>query len=169
MSATIDRSPARLSSLLGIGFGTVALLVLAVAAGPPAALPGLVGAVAVGVGVCRGSRTAITLGGAGLFVGIVVAGALGTRPSVALITTVAAVLAWDAGQNAVTVGVRLGRVADTHRIEVVHVAATGVVTSLVAGCGYVVAGSAAGSRSPVALVALLVAAIVLTVALRGRN
>lgn len=169
MSATVDRSPARLSSAIGIGFAVVALVALGISATPLALGPAIVGAVAVGVGVRRGSRPAITLGTVGLLAGIVIGGALGTRPIAVLVATVAVALAWDASQNALTVGARLGRAAETRRVEVVHVAATTVVTSLAAGGGYVVARASIGSQSPVALLVLLLAAVVLTAALRGRT
>lgn len=168
MSADLDRSPARLSAGLGAGFSVLALAVLGLAATPLALAPGVIGAIAVGFGCYRGSRPTITLGSAGLLAGVVIAGALGARPTAVLVATVAVALAWDAGRNAVTVGARLGRAADTRRVEIVHIASTAVVATLAAAGGYLVARASVGSQSPVALVVLLVAAVLLTAALRGR-
>ena len=53
-------------------------------------------------------------------------------------------------------------------IDGANIAATGVLTALVAGCGYIVALVPSGTNSPVALMVLLIAVIVLMVALRDR-
>lgn len=169
MSADLDQSPARLSAALGIVFAGLVFVVLAVSAATVAVILGLVGAGTVTVGIYRGSRATITVGSGGLLAGIVLGGVLGAGSPVVLIATIAATLAWDASQNAITVGARLGRAAETRRVEIVHVAMTTAVAAIAAGSGYIVAQVSVGSQSPVALVALLLATVVLTVALRGRT
>ena len=167
MSANFDQSPALLSAAVGAGFGGFVVVVLAVSAATLGVLPGVVGAVLIAVGVYRGSRLLIVLGSGGMFAGIVLNGAVGMDPVVVLIALIAAVLAWDASQNAVTVGLRLGRAAETRRLEVVHIATTGIVTTLAAGGGYVATQISGKTHSPFALVALLLAVVALAVAFRG--
>lgn len=169
VSREFDQSPARLSAVLGVAFGGLVVVVLAVSATTLAVIPGLVGGGVIAVGVLRCSRAAITVGTVGLLAGIVLSGVLGARPLMVLVATITATLAWDASQNALTVGARLGRMAETYRVEIVHIAMTTVIVTIAAGSGYVVAQVSVGSLSPVALVALLLAAVTLTVALRGQS
>ena len=168
MSVNRTYTPARLSVIVGTAFGVSTLAVIALS-GVPLALPlGIINAGVVGLGIYRRSRTLITVGGLGMLTGIVLMGVLGTEPVAVLSGTIAVALMWDASQNALTVGRRLGKEAKTRRVEVVHIAATGVLTALVAGCGYIVALVPSGTNSPVALMVLLIAVIVLMVALRDR-
>lgn len=169
MSEDFDQSPARLSAALGVVFAGLVFVVLAISAATIAVVLGLLGTGTVAVGVYRGSRATITVGSAGLLAGIVLGGVFGAGSTVVLVTTIAATLAWDASQNAITVGTRLGRAAETRRVEIVHVAMTTAVAAIAAGSGYIVTQASVGSQSPVALVALLLAAVVLTVALRGQT
>lgn len=168
MSTDFDQSPARLSAALGIAFGGLVVVVLAVSTTVLAVVPGLVGGGLIAVGVYRRSRTTITVGTVGILVGIVLSGVLGARPTIVLAAIITATLAWDASQNAITVGTRLGRAAETRRVEIVHIAMTAIITTLAAGSGYVVTQVTVGSLSPVALAILLLAAVTLTVALRGQ-
>jgi hypothetical protein len=169
VSRDFNQSPARLSAVLGVAFGGLVVVVLAVSATTLAVVPGLVGGGMIAVGVSRCSRAAITVGTVGLLAGIVLSGVLGARPTIVLVTTITATLAWDASQNAITVGTRLGRTAETHRVEIVHIAMTAVVTTITAGSGYVIAQVSVGSLSPAALVTLLLAAVTLTAALRSQS
>lgn len=166
MSREFNQSPARLSTALGVAFGGLVVVILAVSSTRLAVVPGLVGVGMIAVGLYRRSRAIITVGTVGLLAGIVLSGILGARPTIVLVATVTATLAWDASQNALTVGARLGRAAETHRVEIVHIAMTAIVTTLAAGSGYVVTQVTVGSLSPIALAILLLAAVTLTVALR---
>jgi hypothetical protein len=162
----VDHTPARVSSAFAIGAAVLALGALVVSTAGVAVISGMIGVALILLGLYRGSRSVLTIGGGGLFFGVLVAGAFGARPRAVLIATVAVVLAWDAGTDAIIVGERLGRTARTRRIEIVHTAATTVVIGLAAGGGYLVYQLSAGGTSPVALIVLLVAAVLLTVAIR---
>lgn len=165
--SVVDRSPARLSSVLGIAFGTIVLLLLVSSGITPVVGPGLFGLGAVVLGLRRRSRLLLTIGVGGLIVGIVVVGLLGARPVPLLVATIAVVLTWDASENAITVGERLGRAAQTWPIEIVRVVGTTVVAVLIAGFATLVFQLSINSASPVALVVLLLAGVVLTIGLRN--
>ncbi|MFC7116403.1 hypothetical protein ACFQH2_17635 [Natronoarchaeum sp. GCM10025703] len=161
----VDRDPARLSSLLS---GSAAVVAFGVSAfySWPALVVGAVGLVLVVVGLVRGLYNAVTLGAFGLFVGAILAGMQTAAVSPVLISVTAAVLAWDIGTNAISIGSQLGRDANTRRIEVVHVVAStgvGVVTSSV-GYGLYVTGI--GNQPITALFFLLIAAVLLLESLR---
>jgi len=163
---SVDHAPARASSAFAVSAAVLALGTIAVSAAVVAVIPGVIGVALILFGLYRRSRSLLTIGGGGLFSGVLVAGVFGTRPRAILIATVAVVLAWDAGTNAIAVGERLSRAARTRRIEIVHVAATTVVIGLAAGGGYLIYQLSAGGTSPVALIILLVASVLLTVAIR---
>jgi hypothetical protein len=162
----IDRSPARLSSAL-------AVTAAALAAGTSALTTslGLVVAVAgflvVGVGVGWGSRRAVTLGAAALLVAALFGGLVSGAPYLLLPGVIATVLAWDLGEQAINVGEQLGRGADTTRLEVTHAAGSTVVGVGAGALGYGVYLVASGGQPVTALVFLLLAAVVLTSALRN--
>jgi|AntDeeMinimDraft_4_1070355.scaffolds.fasta_scaffold00122_6 hypothetical protein len=161
----VDREPAQLSSLIS---GSAAVVAFGVSAfySWPALVVGAIGLVLVVVGLVRGLYNAVTVGAFGLFVAGILTGVQTTAVSPVLISVTAAVLAWDIGTNAISIGSQLGREADTRRIEVVHVVASigvGVVTSSV-GYGLYVTGT---SDQPItALFFLLIAAVLLLESLR---
>lgn len=167
MSTPVDHSPARLSSVLGIIAGLFALASLVVAGVTFSLIVGLVGMIGVISGIRRGSRNILTLGGLGLLIGVVLVGLLGAHPVLLLIGVIAVALTWDIGENAITIGERLGREAETHQIEITHLAATTGIVALAAGSGYFVYQLSVEGESPIALVALLLAAVILTVGLRN--
>lgn len=165
--SVVDRSPARLSSALGLAFGTIVLILLVSSGIPPVVGPGLFGMGAVVLGLRRRSRLLLTIGVGGLLISVVVVGLLGARPAPLLVATIAVVLTWDTSENAITVGERLGRAAETWPIEIVRVAGTTVVAALTAGFATLVFQLSIDSASPVALVVLLLAGVVLTIGLRN--
>jgi hypothetical protein len=73
-----------------------------------------------------------------------------------------AVLAWDAGWNAIGVGAQLGREADTVRLEAAHLAASTAVGVAVLGVGFGLYRVGTGGK-PIAVLLLLVIAAVLLV------
>lgn len=165
--SVVDRSPARLSSALGLAFGTIVLTLLVSSGMTLVVVPGLFGVGSVVVGLRRRSRFILTIGVGGLLVGVVVVGLLGARPVPLLVATIAVVLTWDTSENAITVGERLGRAARTWPVEVVRVAATAAVATLTAGFALLVFQLSIDGASPVALVVLLLAGVFLTIGLRN--
>ena len=161
---TIDRSPARLSGRIAAGVGVIAV----VASGSyswSALACGLLGLALVGLGLVRGSRSGVTAGAVGLFVGALVAGAGGAPALAVALGVAAAVVTWDVGTNAIDVGDHLGREARTRRIEAVHAAASISVGVVTTGIGYGIYRATAAGQPLAALVLLLIAAVLLSSAL----
>ncbi|GAB3023777.1 DUF7519 family protein [Natronobiforma cellulositropha] len=142
-----------------------------------ATLGGLVGAVAAAVdplvasiAVCAGaalplavyyrSHSALAFAAGTLFVAVLLAGLVGASPPRVLLGVGAAVVAWDAGSNGLTVGAQLGADATTRSVELVHVAGTVCVALVVAVASFLVF-DAVGTLAPTALVLLIVAAVIL--------
>ncbi|MFB6140628.1 MAG: hypothetical protein ABEJ26_09370 [Halosimplex sp.] len=131
----------------------------------PALAVGTLGAILLAVGLVRGADAAVSLGAFGLFGAGLVAGVRGAPVVPVLVSVAFAVLAWDTGGNAISIGKQLGREADTTRVEAVHVAASGVVGAVTAGLGYGIYRAGTGEQPVAALVFSLVAAVLLVEAL----
>lgn len=160
----VDRSPARLGRGVSIGAALVALLASGLHSWPALAA-GTLGLLLLVAGLVRGSDAAVTVGAFGLFAGAIVAGARGAPALPVLVSVTSAVLAWDAGGSAISVGDQLGRDADTRRLEAVHLTASALVGAMTAGVGYGLYRAGAGGRPVAALVLLVVAAVLLVAAL----
>lgn len=160
----IDRSPAVVSTSIAVAAGVVSLLGTALGASIGAA-PAIAGLAVLGVGLVRGSRRAVTAGGTLLFGGVLVAGALGASPEPLVVGTLGAVMAWDVGENGISVGAQLGRAADTRRAELVHATASLFVGAVTASVGYGVYLGATSGQPLTALVFLLLGVVVLVSAL----
>lgn len=132
-------------------------------AGTTPAVAAFAGTALLLAGVQREWRTGTTGGGLLALVGVVYAGATGLAPQLLVVATIGAVLAWDAGVNAVGLAEQLDARASSHRAELVH---TGSTVVAVAGVGAVVLLAYSVGRGvvppaavlPVAVGALLVAA-----------
>ncbi|WP_415380134.1 hypothetical protein [Halosimplex sp. TS25] len=160
----IDRSPTAVS-----GSAAVAIGLLALAPGVydlTALLAGVVGFVALAVGVTRGVTGAVTIGATALLLASVLAGIDGAPVEALLVGVTATVIAWDAGGTAITLGDQLGSDADTVRLEAVRLGASALVGTVTAVGGYAVYRTAGGGVPSLALLCLLVAAALLASALR---
>jgi hypothetical protein len=162
-SSDIDRSPTQVSTALALGVAVFGTLVLAVSG--PALIVGALGVVLVGIGLFRGSRATITLGAAGLFCGVLLAGLVGTTPEHLLVATAATVVSWDIAGFAIDLGEEVGRAAETTRIELVHAGVSALVAGI-AAAGAVLVYRLAGGGPALAPIALLCGAVVLVIVLR---
>lgn len=160
----VDRSPARLSGWASLGAGLVALASSGFYSWP-ALVAGALGLLVLAAGVVRGTRAHVSVGAFGLFGGAILAGAQGASALPVLVGATSAVLAWDAGGNAVSVGAQLGRDADTLRLEAVHLLSSLAVGAVVSGVGYGLYRTATGGQPVAALVLLVLAAVLLVEAL----
>lgn len=147
----VDCSPVQ-GSAIG---ATVAAVVAALTSAPFAllALPlgiGGAGMIAGGLWVV-GKRTWISIGTASLFLSVIVAGGLGTPVEYLLISMIGVAMAWDLGHNAIGLGRQMGRHSRTRRNELIHGAATMIITLAAASIGYGVY-LVAGDGHPVAAV-----------------
>ncbi|WP_233274761.1 DUF7519 family protein [Haladaptatus cibarius] len=165
-TAEIDRSPARVSQLLAIIAASVALGASAFF-GNVGLVGGSLGLVLVALGVVRGSRRLVTTGSFALLAGVLSGGLAAAPPELMIPGTMATVLAWDSGEQAINVGEQLGREADTRTLEIMHAAASTVVAISAGGVGYGMYLLGSGGQPMTALVFLLIAALALTSALRA--
>lgn len=162
----IDDSPTKASTTAAI----VAAVVGALTSAPFAvlALPlgiGGIGMIAFGL-VRRPSRTLVSLGTACLFLSVIVASGFGTPVEFLLLSTIAIVLAWDFGQNAIGLGEQMGRHAQTKRNELIHAAASTIIVFVAAGLGYGMYLGASGGQPVSALAVLLLGLVFLMWAIR---
>lgn len=108
-------------------------------------------------------RTLVDAGAGLLFVAVLVSGVVrGAAPEVLVAAGALCVLAWDAGENAVSLGSQLGTEARTLRGELAHVGASAAVAAVAVGGVLAVARLGVQGLSFGALGALLVAVVVLT-------
>lgn len=167
MTPGVDRSPTRTSGRIAVA--AVAVGALALAAGSPASLAlGVPGVAAVAVGVRRGNRDVVSAGAFGLFLAALLAGVASAPVGPTLLGAGLAVLAWDAGGNAIELGEQIGRDAPTREAELAHVSGTATVAATAGGLGYAFYAVSGGGRPVTALVLLCFAAVLLASGLRLR-
>ena len=143
-----------------------AVSVLAVAAGSTVALmlsgPG---AAALAFGARSGNRRLVTLGAGLAFVGAVVGGATGLPLMLSMLGGIGAIVAYDTGEHAVSLGIDVGSRAGVTHSVLVHAAASAVVASLAGGIGYAIYAFGPGSLPVTGLLALLTAGVLLAYAI----
>ncbi|MFB6197890.1 MAG: hypothetical protein ABEI52_06435 [Halobacteriaceae archaeon] len=161
----IDRAPPTWSRVISLLAGTVAfgITVVGYAGGLGIAA---VGMTLLGMGLLTANRRSLGAGAVILFLGVVLAATRMTSPVLPLLGTVAAVVAWDAGDNGITIGRQLGASSPTARAEAVHVGATAAIGLVASGVTYAIYQLASENQPLPALVLLLFAVIVLTSTLR---
>lgn len=132
-------------------------------------LAGLVGVGLLGAGLAPvrvgRERTLVTAGAGALVVGTCLAGLVGASVPSLLGATTAAVVAWDAGERAVSLGEQVGPTAPTLTVELGRTAATSLYGAAVVGAGLLVRDAGVTDVPLAGLVLLLGAALALTIAL----
>lgn len=167
MTVGVDRSPTRTSGRIAVAAGAACALALAVGS-PISLVLGVPGAAALAAGVRRGDRDVVSAGAFGLFFAALLAGATGPAVGPTLLGAGLAVLAWDAGTNAIELGEQIGRDARTRSAELAHLSGTATVAAAAGGLGYAFYAVAGGGRPMTALVLLTFAALLLASGLRLR-
>lgn len=161
----ISRSPSQ-----GCQLGALVMGVLSLGASGyyswPALVVGTAGFGLLAVGLLRGSNGNVTVGAFGLFVAAITSGAGGAPIGPVLLSVITAVLAWDYGGTAISIGRQLGTEARTGRIEAVHMGASALVGISTAGVGYGLYWAGSGGQPITAVVFLVLAAVFLVLALR---
>ncbi|WP_226012840.1 DUF7519 family protein [Halomicrobium salinisoli] len=177
--AAWQRSEAGLGALVALaGAALLAVGFFLAATGPETTthrlelLPGLLGLAVLAAGLlpvrAGRERTLVTVGTALLFVGVVASGVFRGSPLLALLAaTVATVVAWDAGEQAVSLGRQVGRQAATARAVLMHSGGTILAGAVVALAALGVYRLNVTGLSLTALVALLAAGFVLILSLRN--
>ncbi len=161
----VVRAPTRVGSAVAVVAAGLCLAVLAVAT-PLGAAPAVVGLALVAGGVVTGRRSTLTGGATLLLLGALFAASTGALALYPLLAAALALVAWDAGENAIGLGEQLGRAARTTHAELTHVVASSVVGLGTAVGAFFLYRVARGGRPLPALVLLLIAAVVLTTLLR---
>lgn len=164
MRAPFARRPPGRSVALATG----AAITAAVAAGAFGVTPlavGVAGTFVLVIGVARSVGRAVTAGAVLLATAGLVAGVGGAPELAVLGTLAAAVVAWDAGWTAVDLGAQLGEEARIGRALGLHTGLTATVGLLTVLTGVALFNVATGGQPMAALLFLLVAAVLVTVAL----
>ncbi|SEW07910.1 hypothetical protein SAMN04487945_1317 [Halobacterium jilantaiense] len=143
----------------------VVALVPALGSGIGLAL-GAAGAGLLVFGAQQGTRRFVSLGAATLAVGVVFGAATGLDPAYTLVGGVGTVVAYDAGEHAVSLGVDVGRDARVGQSVLVHVFSTAALSALVAAVTLVVYTFGPRSLPVTALVTLLLGGTLLAYVLR---
>jgi hypothetical protein len=132
-------------------------------------LPGMVGAAVVAASVVaprRWTRRVVAVGVTCVVLGVLASGVVYGADSIRLLAAAAlAVLAWDAGENAVGLGRQVGRDGVTPRVEAVHLGASAVVGALAVAAAVAAAALPLSGIPVAAVLLLLVAVLALVVAL----
>lgn len=155
---TVALLPAMLAGLLALVVTTASSGIALAVGGPGAAL--------LTLGGRNGNRRLVTIGGTLLFAGVVLAGATGLQPSVALAAGVLAAVAYDTGEHAVTLGYDVGRQARVTQNVAVHAVSSLGFASVVAGVAYAIYEFGPASLPVTGLLALLAAGVLLAYSLR---
>ncbi|MFC5973841.1 hypothetical protein ACFPYI_21165 [Halomarina salina] len=159
-------------SFAGFGVGVVQLGSYEASFTLRGELLGLLGVPFVALGVVpvhrRLARRLVSLGFVFLVLGVVFTGAVngtGTDPIPLLAGMVAAIVAWDAGEQAINVGRQLGRSARTWPAELSHSGGTAAFGGISVGAGLVLFDVDVTGLPLESLLLLLGAAVVLMIAL----
>lgn len=131
---TVSREPSR----TGLGLTAVASLLGAVGTLLVWSGIALAGAAVAVFGVYRCSRRLLAVGVGVVFAGLVGAATSGVPNALLLLGAIGAVLAWDVGENAISVAEQLRAAARTQRLELVHAAMSTLVASFFGVSAYVV-------------------------------
>ena len=158
----LTRKPTRNNTVASITAAVVTLVVTG-SGSPAGGLFGLIGLALLALGLHRGVRLAVDLGGGVIFIGVVLGGLQGLSPEASVIGAVGALLAWDLANSAVELGEQLGRETSTDRLEAVHIVTSLAVGLLSATVGYGVFVFS-GAGQPLGVIVLLILAVVFLIA-----
>mgnify|MGYP000427529639 CR=1 FL=1 len=158
------RRPSRRSVATAGAAGSFAVAA-SVPGGPTPTLIALAGVVALLAGVWAGRHRIVDGGALIAFGGVVVAALSGAGAMPVVFGSVAAVVAWDSGTNAVTLSDQVGGGADTARVEMLHALFSAAVGVVGGGLAFVLFRFGPTRQPVTTLFVLLLAAAVLVVAL----
>lgn len=146
--------------------GSAAFTVMTVVpAGLQALLPAMFGLAAIGIGLRRDGRSLVTGGGLALFAGVLVAGLVGIPHGLVLFGTLGSIVSWDAATFGIGLEEQLTPAADSSRAEFVHVGLTVTVGGGIATVAYLALIVGQGRFPPLAAIALVAGAWLLTMGL----
>ncbi|RQG95988.1 DUF7519 family protein [Natrarchaeobius chitinivorans] len=166
--AEVDRRPTVVASsvaTVAVGLCTVIVSTATAAGGAVTLLGGLLLAGGLLSRRARWRRLLVDIGSLTAFAGVVLSGLEGAAVEPTLVATVSLVVAWDLAGSAIDLGEQLGRDADTRRLEGVHAVSSALVGLIAMAVGYGTFTLARGGQPISALVLLLLAGTVATMAL----
>lgn len=120
-------------------------------------------------GLALATPQSVSAGFATLVLGTFVAGIEGAPALVVLASVTAAILAWDVGHNAISIGTHLGRQADTIGAERAHLAASATVGLAAVSLVYGTFLLATDGRLSISLAFLILAGATLAIAFGPRD
>ncbi len=161
----IDRSPTPIASAVAVASAVVVVGLTGLYSWLTLGL-GAVGILVLVGGVLLGRQSAVTLGSAALFLGVLLAGIDGAPELVLLLGAVGTILTWDSASTAIGLGRQLGRDAPTARLELVHTATTALVGATAVGGAYGIYTFTTGEGSMTAVVLFLFGIVLVASALR---
>lgn len=166
-ASEFEAVPARHSATAAVAVAALAMAVIALSH-PVMTLLAAAGVAVLAGGAFRGVRWAVTVGAAIVFVGNLLAATAGpsTPPFVALLAGALAVVAWDLGEHAISLGEDVGGAARTAQGELVHAALTLGVAMFAVALGYAIFRVGADGRPVLAIVFLVVGSFILFRTLR---
>lgn len=160
-----ETAPTRVGSAIALCWVFVSIGVSALYSLPALAVGGI-GGLLFASGLLGDSRRRLSGGVFFVFVAALIAATLGAPVDATLLGVVTAVLAWDAGGVAMSLGTQLGNDAPTIRAELVHLSASAGIGLFTIVFGYAIFSLWSGAVSISALIYLLLAALVLLFAAR---
>lgn len=140
---------------VGPAVATALLVVVTTGPVPLAGLIAVAGAIGVIVGLTRGSRAPLTVGVVVQFGSVLVAALGGLRIEFVLVASLAVVLSWDFGEQAISVAEHLSSTVRGTRPLVVHAAWTALVGTILFVGVYSLYHLVGGGQPLLALVLLL--------------
>ncbi|MFP9059967.1 hypothetical protein ACLI4R_05480 [Natrialbaceae archaeon A-chndr2] len=162
----LTRKPTRRNTAASITAALGTLVVIG-SGSPAGGLFGLVGLGLLALGLHRGVRLGVDLGGGILFISVVLGGLQGLSPEASVIGAVGTLLAWDLANSAVELGEQLGRETVTGRLEAAHIVTSLAVGLLSATVGYGVFVFSGAGYSLGVVVLLILAVVFLIAGLRS--
>lgn len=157
-----DRRPPSLSLAVSLVWLSLSVVITSLFSFESVPL-GLVGILIIIGAFFRQSRQLLSIGVALVVVGVIVAGVVSMPIAWTLLAGTVAILGWDAGSTTLSLGEQLGRQAQTHRIEAMHIGSSAAVGFGTVAIAYTVIYTAGGARTVSAILLLVVAVAILTV------
>lgn len=160
----IERRPSLESAGLVATAGGVATAA-SVAGGTGGVVAAAVGTAALVAGVRLATHRLADFGSLGVLAGVTISAVGGAPATMVVLGLVASVVAWDAGDNAISIGRQLGSEGATTRAETLHALAGSAVGVVAGGIGLVLFRVGPGGQPVATLFVLLIAAALLVLAL----
>lgn len=148
-------------------FAGLATVVVAAPGGLLAVVGGSCGLLLIAAGVFSSRSGPVTAGVLVQVAGLILAGLNGLSPTAVLFGLATALIAWDTGQFAITVGEQVGVENVSMRTELIHAGATALVVGATAVVAHGIFSVVADGQPFAALAALAVAALLLVLAIRN--